>query len=379
MRLFLEIFYNIPGLVKYLIYALFIFIFLIYSFLNFSPVFGASPNARSKSAIEDSENFVNGRFQNIESDYDNSSSFSNSSENGSTIMSFLSPPEGKNPLTAIPTLKFQGDSLTAGKFVWLGHSTLLMNTAGLIVMTDPVFNRASPLPIFGKPYAYENPTRIDDLPKINVVTISHDHYDHLDSAAIKDLAEIVDRFYVPLGVKAHLEKWGVDANKISELDWHDSENYKNVEFTLTPAQHFSGRAPGKGNSTLWGSWIISSEQVKVYFSGDGGYSETFKALGEQYGPFDIAFIENGAYNAQWSKVHMFPNETVQASIDLKANILFPIHWSKFDLSIHPWDEPIIRTTKEAAKKNVNLASPLIGEVFDLSYLPKNLWWEALRK
>ena len=126
MRLFLEIFYNIPGLVKYLIYALFIFIFLIYSFLNLSPVFGASPNARSKSAIEDSENFVNGRFQNIESDYDNSSSFSNSSENGSTIMSFLSPPEGKNPLTAIPTLKFQGDSLTAGKFVWLGHSTLLM-------------------------------------------------------------------------------------------------------------------------------------------------------------------------------------------------------------------------------------------------------------
>ena len=124
---------------------------------------------------------------------------------------------------------------------------------------------------------------------------------------------------------------------------------------------------------------LKSAEVKVYFSGDGGYSETFKALGDQYGPFDIAFIENGAYNAQWSEVHMFPYETVQASIDLKAKVLFPIHWSKFDLSIHPWDEPIIRTTKEAAKKNVNVASPLIGEVFDLSYLPENPWWEALRK
>ena len=129
---------------------------------------------------------------------------------------------------------------------------------------------------------------------------------------------------------------------------------------------------------MWGSWIVSSDEVKVYFSGDGGYSETFRELGDRYGPFDIAFVENGAYNADWSDVHMFPNETVQASIDLKANVLFPIHWSKFDLSIHPWDEPIIRVTAEADKKNANLATPMIGEVFELTNLPKNLWWEDLR-
>ena len=147
---------------------------------------------------------------------------------------------------------------------------------------------------------------------------------------------------------------------------------------MTPVQHFSGRAPGKINSTLWGSWIVSSEKMKVYFCGDGGYSETFIALGDRYGPFDIAFVEGGAYNADWSEVHMFINETVQASIDLKAKVLFPIHWSKFDLSIHPWDEPIIHFSKEAGRRNVNISTSMISEVFDLTNLPKNPWWEALR-
>ena len=374
----MDFFHSIPNAIKYLICILFILAFLIFIFLNFSPVFGASPDKDSKEIIENSKNFVTGKFLNLKSDYKNISSLSESSDKNSTLMSWIAPPKNKNPTAPLPTIQFHGNTLTEGKFVWLGHSTLLMNTAGLIVMTDPVFNRASPAPIFGKPFDYDNPINIDNLPKVNAVVISHDHYDHLDSKAIKVLSEIVDRFFVPLGVKAHLERWGVDADKISELDWHDSEDYKNVEFTLTPAQHFSGRAPGKLNSTLWGSWIVSSEKVKVYFSGDGGYSETFRELGERYGPFDIAFVEGGAYNADWSEIHMFPNETVQASIDLKAKVLSPIHWSKFDLSIHPWDEPIIHITKEARKRNVNITTPMIGEVFDLTNLPKNPWWEALR-
>ena len=378
MAFIMDFFHSIPNAIKYLICILFILAFLIFIFLNFSPVFGASPDKDSKEIIENSKNFVTGKFLNLKSDYTNISSLSDSSNKSSTLMSWISPPKDKNPTVPLPTIQFHGNTLTEGKFVWLGHSTLLMNTAGLIIMTDPVFNRASPAPIFGKPFAYENQINIDDLPKVNAVIISHDHYDHLDSKAIKVLSEIVDRFFVPLGVKAHLERWGVDADKISELDWYDSEDYKNVEFTLTPAHHFSGRAPGKLNSTLWGSWIVSSEKVKVYFSGDGGYSETFRELGERYGPFDIAFVEGGAYNADWSEIHMFPNETVQASIDLKTKVLFPIHWSKFDLSIHPWDEPIIHINKEARKRNVNITTPMIGEVFDLTNLPKNPWWEALR-
>ena len=372
------IIFNILTTIKYLFYILIIFSFLIFIFLNFSPVFGASPDKNSKIIIENSKNFIGGKFLNLKSDYKNTSSFSDSSVKNTTLMSLLSPPKDKNPIVPLPTIQFQGDTLTEGKFVWLGHSTLLMNIEGLIVMTDPVFNRASPVPIFGKPFAYEQPINIGDLPKVDVVIISHDHYDHLDAKAIKDLSQSVDRFLVPLGVKAHLERWGVDANRINELDWHDSEDYKNIKFTLTPAQHFSGRGLTNRNSTLWGSWIVSSERIRAYFSGDGGYSETFKELGERYGPFDIAFIENGAYNTDWSQVHMFPHETVQANIDLKSNVLFPIHWSKFDLAFHPWDEPIIRITKEAEKRNINIATPMIGEVFDLTNLPKNPWWEALR-
>ena len=218
MRFILDLFHSIPSVIKYPIYILFILVFLVFIFLNFSPVFGAHPDKDSKSIIENSRNFVTGKFLNLKSDYKNISSLSESSDKNSTLMSWIAPPKDKNPTAPLPTIQFHGNTLTEGKFVWLGHSTLLMNTAGLIIMTDPVFNRASPAPIFGKPFTYENPINIDDLPKVDAVIISHDHYDHLDSKAITDLSKIVDRFFVPLGVKAHLERWGVDADRISELD-----------------------------------------------------------------------------------------------------------------------------------------------------------------
>ena len=380
----MEILFTVLNVIKYLIYILVIFTILIFIFLNVSPVFGASPDKNSKKIIENSENFIEGKFRNIKPTYTNF----RTSEKKATLRDWFSPPKDKNPLNPLPTIKFIGKDLAEGKFVWLGHSTVLMKTEGLVVMTDPVFNRASPLPSFnsksksnffnGKPFIFENPVVIDDLPKVDVVIISHDHYDHLDSKAIKDLSNQVDQFFVPLGVGAHLERWGVNKNRITEYDWYDSKDYKNIKFTFAPSLHFSGRGVTNGNSTLWGSWMIKSKTLSAYFSGDGGYSETFKKLGNEYGPFDIAFIENGAYNVDWSNVHMFPDEAVQASIDLKAQVLFPIHWSKFDLSVHPWDEPIIRITKEAAKKNVNIATPMIGEVFELSSIPKKPWWEKLR-
>ena len=380
----MEILFTVLNVIKYLIYILVIFAILIFIFLNVSPVFGASPDKNSKKIIENSENFIEGKFRNIKTTYTNF----RTSEKKATLRDWFSPPKDKNPLNPLPTIKFIGKDLAEGKFVWLGHSTVLMKTEGLVVMTDPVFNRASPLPSFnsksksnffnGKPFIFENPVVIDDLPKVDVVIISHDHYDHLDSKAIKDLSNRIDQFFVPLGVGAHLERWGVNKNRITEYDWYDSKDYKNIKFTFAPSLHFSGRGVTNGNSTLWGSWMIKSKTLSAYFSGDGGYSETFKKLGNEYGPFDIAFIENGAYNVDWSNVHMFPDEAVQASIDLKAEVLFPIHWSKFDLSVHPWDEPIIRITKEAEKKNVNIATPMIGEVFELSSIPKKTWWEKLR-
>lgn len=380
----MEIFFAIVNVIKYLIYILLLLIVLIFIYLNVAPVFGDSPDKETQKTIENSEYFVEGKFRNIKTNYTNF----RSTEKKATFKDWFSQPKDKNPLKPLPTAKFHGEDLKEGKFVWLGHSTILMKIEGKVIMTDPVFNRASPLPSFnsksnsnfinGKPFVFENPIIVDDLPNIDIVIISHDHYDHLDYKAIKALSDRVNQFFVPLGVGAHLQRWGVEKNRISEFDWYDGKEFMNIEFTFAPSLHFSGRGLTNGNSTLWGSWIIKSSQLNAYFSGDGGFSEKFKELGNQFGPFDIAFIENGAYNVDWSSVHMYPDEAVQANIDLQSKILFPIHWSKFDLAFHPWDEPIIRITKEAKKRNVTIATPMIGEVFDLDNLPKTAWWESLR-
>ena len=364
--------------IKYLFIILALLVFVVFLFVNISPQFGDSPDKNSKNVIEKSKNFIGNEFVNLDPVTVNTKSVNSTNEKSPSLMDWISPAKGKNPSKSLPSIKFQSDNLTAGKFVWLGHSTILINIGGLIVMTDPVFNRASPIPVFGKPFPIENPITINDLPDVDVVVISHDHYDHLDTKAIKILSKKVNHFFVPLGVKAHLVSWGVDSKKVSELDWYDEKKYNDVNFILTPAQHFSGRGITNRNSTLWGSWVISSNTLKVYHSGDSGYSDSFKKIGEKFGPFDIAFIENGGYHADWSKIHMFPDEVVQSSIDLKAKVFVPISWSKFDLSVHTWDDPIIRATEVAKNRNVNISTPMIGEIFDLNNLPTVHWWKVLR-
>jgi L-ascorbate metabolism protein UlaG (beta-lactamase superfamily) len=370
----MEILQNLLVALKYLLYAAVVLSLLVWLFLNYAPAFGGKPDEDSTQRMAHSKNFRAGKFSNLVSTQVSTSS----GKSKISIFDWVFPPDGKNPAKPLPSESFDRNSFTEGKFVWLGHSTLLMKTSGVVIMTDPVFNRASPVVLIGNPFSLQNPIAIDDLPAVDAVIISHDHYDHLDYQAIKDLSERVDRFFVPLGVKAHLQRWGVNGERISELDWYESELYRGLKLTLAPARHFSGRRFSNRNETLWGSWVVDSKTLKAYFSGDGGYSETFKIIGDKYGPFDIAFMENGAYNLNWANIHMMPEQTVQASIDLNARVLFPIHWSKFDLSIHPWDEPAIRITAEAKRRNVTVATPLIGEVFDLEKLPQAHWWEALR-
>ena len=370
----MEILQNLLGTLKYLLYAVTLLSLLVWLFLNYAPVFGGKPDGDSAGRMIHSKNFRGGKFINLVSTRVSTSS----GKSKISIFDWIFPPDGKNPAKPLPSESFDRNSFTEGKFVWLGHSTLLMKTSGVVIMTDPVFNRASPVPLIGNPFALQHPIAIDDLPTVDAVIISHDHYDHLDYQAIKDLSERVDRFFVPLGVKAHLQRWGVNGERISELDWYESELYRGLKLTLAPARHFSGRRFNNRNETLWGSWIVESKTLSAYFSGDGGYSETFKTIGQKYGPFDIAFMENGAYNLNWANIHMLPEQTVQASIDLNARVLFPIHWSKFDLSVHPWDEPIIRVTAEAKRRDVTVATPFMGEVFDLEKLPQVPWWEALR-
>ncbi len=273
--------------------------------------------------------------------------------------------------------------------IWLGHSTVLFKTDDTTIITDPVFHNASPVPFTIEPFAMSYTPSIEDLPFIDAVLISHDHYDHLDYKGIQQLDEKVGHFYVPLGVKAHLLRWGISEDKVSEYDWYEeavinNKKGKNVQLVFTPSRHFSGRGIFNHRQTLWGSWVVLAPELKVYFSGDGGYSPEFAKIGERFGGFDMAFIEDGAYNKRWQQVHMLPEQSAQAGIDVGAKVILPIHWGKFDLSTHEWTEPVRRIKTALNKHNeilgdaekVQLATPRIGETFSVEKFGQEEWWEG---
>ncbi len=269
----------------------------------------------------------------------------------------------------------------ANNTVWrLGHSTLLFKLDNELWMTDPVFSdRASPSQHVGPKRFHPNPISLKDLPPIKGVVISHDHYDHLDKAAVKKLAEKVEHFYTPLKVGDLMARWGVAEENITQLDWWQSKQAGNITVTLTPTQHFSGRGLLDGRERLWGSWVIESSETKLFFSGDSGYFDGFKQIGERFGPFDMTFVETGAYNKAWDDIHMMPEQSVQAHIDLQGKWMYPIHNGTFDLALHAWFDPFEKVTGYAKERNVSLTTPNIGEAIDLKNPPKdNLWWQALR-
>ncbi len=262
---------------------------------------------------------------------------------------------------------------------WFGHSSILLKVDGVTILTDPVLKgkRASMFSFMGpQRFLYDEYSKVEDLPAIDAVIISHDHYDHLDYPTIQLLKEHVSRFYVPLGVGAHFEKWGVPEESIIELEWWDEVELNGVKLALTPTRHFSGRAIRDRFKTLWGSWVILGKSKRVYFSGDSGYFPGFKDIGEKYGPFDLTFMECGAYNEGWSEIHMFPEETAQAHLDVKGKLLMPIHWGKFDLSLHPWKESVERLDKKAQEEDIELFTPEIGQLITLEDQTAK-WWELV--
>jgi L-ascorbate metabolism protein UlaG (beta-lactamase superfamily) len=211
------------------------------------------------------------------------------------------------------------------------------------------------------------------------VIISHDHYDHLDAPTIEFLAQRAQRFFVPLGIGKRLLGMGVPAERITELDWGQSSSQDGVQVTSTRAQHFSGRTLSDRDDTLWTSWVIQSGDQRIFYSGDPGYSDGFKQIGERFGGFDVAMIENGQYDAGWPTVHMTPEESVQAAQDVRAKVLFPVHNSTFDLAFHTWHEPLDRITDVAAARHVDIATPEIGEVFTVGQPRTNVrWWAGLK-
>jgi len=260
----------------------------------------------------------------------------------------------------------------------LGHSTVLLKLNKEFWLTDPVFSeRASPVQWAGPARFHPTPIGIDELPPIRGVILSHNHYDHLDYAAVRKLAARTDYFITPLGVGDTLLKWGVPAEKVRQLDWWQSTVAGGIGLTATPAQHFSGRTPFDGNETLWASWVIDTGAYRIFFSGDSGYFKGFKEIGEQYGPFDLTLMETGAYDPMWPDVHMQPEETLQAHIDLRGQVMLPIHNGTFDLALHSWQDPFERITELAAQRKQTLATPAIGEALSLVQPDAtNPWWRG---
>ncbi|WP_421870569.1 MBL fold metallo-hydrolase [Motiliproteus sp.] len=261
----------------------------------------------------------------------------------------------------------------------LGHSSMLIRLDAEYLLIDPVFSdRASPVQWMGPKRFHPVPVALDSLPSIKAVIISHDHYDHLDKASIQALADRVEHFLTPLGVGQYLRDWGIDSSRIKELDWWQQDSIGTLTFTATPAQHFSGRGLMDRDQTLWAGWAIEGRQAKLFFSGDSGYFSGFKEIGERLGPFDLTMIETGAYNRLWSKIHMLPEQSVQAHIDLKGKAMLPIHNSTFDLALHDWHEPLEQAYEISQRRAVKLLTPIMGEpVSILNPAAQTAWWREV--
>lgn len=291
-------------------------------------------------------------------------------------------PQGTMPAAAIPVHALTQAELLAAPdntLYRLGHSTMLLKLGGAFYLTDPVFSdRASPVQWAGPKRFHAPPISIDELPPIKAVILSHDHYDHLDHAAVLALAAKTEHFLAPLGVGDRLVEWGIDQAKVQQFDWWQGTQIGGVHFVATPSQHFSGRSLNDRNSTLWASWVIQSDELRLFFSGDTGYFDGFKEIGRRYGPFDVALLETGAYDKQWPDVHMQPEETLQAFLDLGGAWMLPMHNGTFDLALHRWQDPFERIVALAEGKGVKLATPEMGEALNLKApQPGSQWWKSV--
>ncbi len=263
-------------------------------------------------------------------------------------------------------------------FSWLGHSSILMSMENQRILVDPVLQeRASPFSWTGPKRFHPSPVTAEELPDIDVVLITHDHYDHLEKSTIVSIHEKVKLFIVPLGIGALLEAWGIDPSKITELDWWESYSCGSLTFHATPAVHYASRGLFDANQRLWCSWSIVGKEKRVFISGDSGYYDGFKEIGERLGPFDATFLKIGSYSDKgtWRKLHMTPEEAGQQHWDLRGRLLVPLHWATFDIALHPWYEPIERLVTFSEQKSVTLVTPEVGEKIDLRSKPNtDHWW-----
>lgn len=327
---------------------------------------------------EHSENWKNGSFQNLE----HTPVVGKITDLPRILYKQLSKNVSREPKQPLPLKAFDKNSFLTdsekAKFIWYGHSAILMRMAGLNILIDPMLGQdTTPIaPIPTKRFSKNTLELIDDFPEIDLLLMTHDHYDHLDYASIQKLKSKTKHYFVALGVKRHLVSWGVQPDLITEFDWWQSQKIGEIEITFTPTRHFSGRGLTDRSKTLWGGWVFHSKNENIWFSGDGGYGTHFREIGNRLGPFDFAFMECGQYNDDWRPIHLFPEEAIQAAIDAGAQKAMPVHWGGFNLSYqHTWKEPADVFVKTAIEQNFDFALPNLGEIFNTDTILQSKWWE----
>ncbi len=347
-------------------------------------VFGRAPNTEEASRYQHSAQFSNGVFTNASPPPPSRKSKPSFLKRLKFLWKFMRGVPNNKPSRPLQVIKVTTETLETptleGQILWFGHSSFWLQLDTKKILIDPVFSAvAAPYSWLGRNrYNKEPPIPLSELPEIDAVLISHDHYDHLDYPTIKALAHKTQHFFVPLGVASHLTTWGIPSERITELDWWEQKKLGTITLSFTPAQHFSGRTFAEQNTSLWGGWHLAGSTQSLFFSGDTGYGDHFKAIKQRYGNVDLALIECGQYNKRWPYIHMLPEQSVQAAQDLGAKTMMPIHWGAFTLAFHTWTDPIERAVIAANTHEQHLISPQIGELLHLSNLPSSYstWWKA---
>jgi L-ascorbate metabolism protein UlaG (beta-lactamase superfamily) len=366
--------YALTGLV---VLALILFVLAWFSTDHFV-AFGGQPDpARLASSPE----FVNGRFQNLEP-----TALMPAGRWPWAMKELFFGAEMRAPVCPLPMVTDTGSRLvtppaTGLRVTWLGHSTTLIEIDGARVLTDPIWSeRASPSTWVGPKRFHPPPLALDALPALAAVIVSHEHFDHLDEQTVRALAARGVPFHVPLGIGAHLRAWGVPGAQITEHDWWDGATLpgSDVRVVATPSRHFNGRLPGR-TGALWTSWSIVGPRHRVFFSGDTGPTESLREVARREGPFDVALLEVGQWNAAWGDIHLGPLGALDAFARSGAKVLIPIHWATFQLAYHAWSEPAETLITEAAKRGVPVLTPLLGQPVEPAASPlpaTSAWWRA---